>query len=115
MEDVADMEEEVVAIRIAPSKPGTVLTSEIFIRILAVPIGMLSREMVEHMLAVNTSMERTEADAVTAVHEGDVDVAEDGTYHKLKLISLTPDVEDVTTKETVNRLALALEEERIDS
>ena len=43
MEEMAVSEEDVLAIQISPTTPGTVLTSEILLGISAVPIGMLFR------------------------------------------------------------------------
>ena len=55
------------------------------------------------------------ADAVTTAHVGDVAVVEDGRFQKLILIVLTMSVEDVAAEDKVHRMALALEEEHIDS
>ena len=99
-----------MAIRIAPTTPGTVFISNRFIVILVVPIGMVFRETVDHMLAFNASVERLVAETVKIEHAGDVVVVEDGIFQKLELIILTTVVEDA-----VHRMALALEEELINS
>ena len=104
-----------VAIRTAPTTPGTVLISEIFLWISEMPIGMLFRETAKHTLAVNPAVQRLVTDAVTTVHTGDVDVAEDDISQKLILISLNPAMEDVVVEDALHIMALALEEERIDS
>ena len=77
----------VVVIQITPKIPGTVLISKIFLGILAVPIGMLFRETIRHMITVNAAVQRLVADVVTAVYEGDVVMEDDGRFQKLKLIS----------------------------
>ena len=74
---VAMVEEDGVVIWIAPTTPGMVLRSEIFLDISAVPIGMPFGETVKYMLDVNTSMESLELDVVTMAHARDVDVAEE--------------------------------------
>ena len=53
---VATVEEDVVAIYILPLTTVTVLISKIFIGILEVPIGMLFRETVDHLLAANADV-----------------------------------------------------------
>ena len=80
MDEVAVVQEDVAMIRIVPTTPGTVLTSDIFLSISAVPIGMLFRKTGGHMLAVNVSMQSLVSDAVTTVHAGNVAVAEDNIY-----------------------------------
>ena len=45
MEEVAAVEEDVVAIRIAPTTPGTVLIYNIFMGISELPIEMIFMEM----------------------------------------------------------------------
>ena len=67
------------------------------------------------MLTINASVQMLVADAVTTVHAGDVAVAEDARYYKLKLIGLTLGVEDVATEDAVHRMTFVLEEERIYS
>ena len=67
------------------------------------------------MLAVNTSAEGLAEDAATMVHVGDVAIAKDIRFQKLILIGLTPALEDVAAEDAVQRMTLALEEERIDS
>ena len=96
VEDVAVVEENVAVILIAHTIPGMVLTSNRYIRILIVPIGMPFRGTVKRMLAVNVSMERLAADALMTGHVGDLDVAEEGRFQKLILIRLAPAVEDVS-------------------
>ena len=76
VEEVTVVEEDGVAIRIAPTKPGMIFISWIFIGISEVPTGMLFRETVENMLAVNTSVLRLVLDPETAVHAGDMAMAE---------------------------------------
>ena len=76
VEEVATVEENIVDIRIPSTTPGKVLITEIFIRISTVPIGMLFREMVNHMLAVKAFVKSLAEDAVTAVHVGELAVAE---------------------------------------
>ena len=51
------VEKDMVAIQIPPTTPGTVLIYNIFLGISAVPIGILFRETVKHMLAVNAAMQ----------------------------------------------------------
>ena len=48
-------------------------------------------------------------------HVEDVAVVEDDRFQKLILIVLTMSVEDVAAEDEVHRMALALEEEHIDS
>ena len=109
------VEEDMLVIRIAPTTPGTVFTSKILLGISVVPIWVLFRERVKHMLDVNASVEMLVVDAITTAHAGDVSVEEDSRFHRLKLIGLTPAVEDVDTDYAVHRTELNLEEERIDS
>ena len=52
------VEEDVVATRISPTPPVTVLIYGIFLVISAVPIGMLFREMTERMLSINVFVKR---------------------------------------------------------
>ena len=115
LEEVATVEEDVMEIRIDPKTPGMVLISNRFISISAVPIGMLFRETVEIMLAANTAVQSLVAEAVTAVHAGNADVAEDDRSQKLMLICLTPAVENVATKNAVHIMAIALEEDRSEA
>ena len=56
VEDVATVKENVVAIRITPTTLVTLFTSGRFLRISAVPIGILFRETVEHILAVKATV-----------------------------------------------------------
>ena len=77
VEDVAAVKEDVVAIRIAPTTPRTVFTYKIFLGISEVSIGMIFGETVNHMLAVNSDVQRLVADAVTTAHAGGVVVAKD--------------------------------------
>ena len=58
-----------MAIRIAPTTPGTVFISNRFIVILVVPIGMVFRETVDHMLAVNAAVQSL-SDAAMTLHAG---------------------------------------------
>ena len=114
-EDVAAVEEDVVSILIDPTTPGKLLTSNIFLGISEVPIGMLFRETVDHMLVVNTAVEIMVVDTVTTAHVGCVAMEEDGRFQKLILIGLTPAVEDVVVKDAVHIMALNLERGVIDS
>ena len=57
-----------MAIRIAPKTPGTVFIFDIFIKISAVPIGMLFRDTVDHMLDANAAVQSMVEDVVTTVH-----------------------------------------------
>ena len=75
VEEVATVEEDVVEIQITPTMHGTVLASDIFIRISAVLIWMLFRETFYHMLAIDTAVESLVADMVTKAHAGGVEVA----------------------------------------
>ena len=59
-----------MAIRIAPTTLGMVLTSDIFLGVLAVSIGMPCRAMVEHMLAINADVEGLVADTLMLAHAG---------------------------------------------
>ena len=70
MEEVTAVEEDVVEIMIAPTTPGTVLVFDIFLVISAVPIGILFRESVENILAINAVVKRLSPDVVTIVHTG---------------------------------------------
>ena len=116
MEEVVALEEEdVLSIHITPTTPGTVFISEKCIGILALPIGMLIGETVKNMLAANTAVQSLVADAVTAVHVGNMAVAEDCRSQKLILIVLTLAVEDVVAEDAVHIMALTLEEESIES
>ena len=56
VEEVAMVEEEVLVIWIAPTTPGTVLTPKRFLRISVASIGMLFRETVKNILAVNIAV-----------------------------------------------------------
>ena len=76
MEEVAAGEEDVVTIRIASTTYGMVLKSKIFLGISAVPIGMHLKGTVKHLLDINADVGRLVAEAVTAMHAGDVAVAE---------------------------------------
>ena len=67
------------------------------------------------MIAVNASVKILVVDAVIMVHAGGLAVAEDDRSQKLILIGLTPAVEDVAAECLVNRMALTLEEERIEN
>ena len=67
------------------------------------------------MSAINEAAKRLVIDLVTTVHKGEVSVAEDSRSHKLIIIGKTPAVEDVVAEDLVHRMALNLEEERIDS
>ena len=98
VEEVAAVEEEVVVIQISPTTPGMVLISKRFRVILALPIGMHFREMVENILSVNEAVQNLVADTVMAVHVGDVVVAEDNIYYKLILIGLNFSMEDVAAE-----------------
>ena len=115
MKEVTAVEEDTVATHITPTTPRTGLTFDIFLRISAVPIGMLVRETVGHMLAVNSAVQILVEDALMKVHVGDMSVAKDNKYQKLTLIGLTPAKEDVAAEDEDHRMALALEEKRIES
>ena len=115
MEEGKTVEEGMMDIRIAPTTPGTVLTSERFLGISAVTSGMLFRETVNHMSAVNTAIQRLVADAVKMAHARGAVVIEDGISQKLLLIGLNQDVENVVAEDEVHIMSLALWEERIDS
>ena len=111
MEEVIALEEEdVLSIHITPTTPGTVFISEKCIGILALPIGMLIGETVKNMLAANTAVQSLVADAVTAVHAGEMAVVEDGISKKLILIGMTPYTEDVVAEYAVHIMEDALEE-----
>ena len=56
VENVAAVKEDVVAIRIAPTTPGTVSKSKIFIGISEVPIRVLFRDTDKNMLSRNASL-----------------------------------------------------------
>ena len=86
VEHVAAVKEDVVAIRIAPTTPGTVSKSKIFIGISEVPIGVLFRETDKNMLSMNASLLSMVVDAETAVHVGCVSMVEDDRSQKLILI-----------------------------
>ena len=58
-----------MAIQISLTTSGTVFTSKRFLRILAVPVGMLFKEMVDHMLAVNAAV-KIMLYTATTVHDG---------------------------------------------
>ena len=72
MDEVAVVQEDMAIIRIVPTTPGTVLTSDIFLSISEVPIGMIFRETAKHMLAVNSVVQSLAVDVVTMLHAGDV-------------------------------------------
>ena len=57
IKEVVVVEEDVVAIQIIPTTPGMLFTSNIFLGISEVPIGMPFRGAVDHILAVNVAME----------------------------------------------------------
>ena len=103
-----------VAIRIAPKTPVTVLIYKICLMISSVLTGMLFRETVGQKLAVNSAVERMVVDTVITAHAGDLDVAEDRIFQKLILIGLTPVVEYLFSEDAVHRMALALNENRIE-
>ena len=67
------------------------------------------------MLAVNTSVLRLVLDPETAVHAGDMAMAEQDRSQKLKLIGHTLDVDDVVAEDGEHKMVLTLEEEHIDS
>ena len=71
--------------------------------------------MVEHMLAVNADIQMLVADVVMTVNVGDVAVAEENRYLKLKLISETMSMGDMDAEDMMRIMALSLEEEHIDS
>ena len=54
-------------------------------------------------------------DAAITVHLSDMAMVEDGRSQKLKVIGQTPAVEDVVAEDMEHKMALALEEEHIDS
>ena len=66
------------------------------------------------MLDINAAVERLVTDTVTVEHSGDVAVAEDNRFQKLIMIGLNTTMEDVAEEDTVQRMALVLEEEHID-
>ena len=115
VEEVATVREDVVVTRVASKTLVTVLISRRFIGISEVPIGILFRDTVEHMLAVNAAVKRLVVDAEMTVHLWDVAVEEDDIYQKLKLIGQTSSVEDVVAKDVEKKMVLALGEEHIDS
>ena len=115
MEEMSMVEEEVVTIHIATTTTRMVLESEIFLVILAVPIGMPFRGAVEYMLAVNADAEKLVAESVATAHEGDVDMEEDDIFQKLILIGMTLSVEDVVAEDAMKGMALDLKKECIDS
>ena len=104
-----------VTILIAPTTPGRMLISEIFLVISEVPIWIIFRETVKHMLDAHAAMKMLVTDVVIMLHAGGVSVVEDKRYHKLILIGLTPDAKDMAAEDAVHIMALHLEEERIDS
>ena len=108
MEEVDTVEEDVVVIQISPTTPGMVLISDRFLGISAVPIGVLFRDTVKHLLVINIAVQRLVADAVTTVHAGWVGVAEDNRSQKLKLIGQTPALEDVVLEYVLHIMALTL-------
>ena len=91
------------------------MISERFLRISKLMIRMLFRDMVKHMLAVNEAVQRLVADTEMTVHAGEVVMAEEGRSQKLILMGLTPAVKDVVTEDAVHIMALAFEEEHIES
>ena len=98
-----------MAIQVAPTTPVRVLISEIFLVISAVPIWIIFRETVTHMLAVNADIKIIVAVVVMVLHAGNVVVEEDVGYQKLILIVLTPAAKDVAAEDVVHIMALALE------
>ena len=76
LEEVAMVEEEVVMIWISPKTSGTLLILKIFVGISKVRIGVIFRVMLEHVLDVNTALQRLVADVKTTLHTADVAVAE---------------------------------------
>ena len=70
MENLSIVEEDGVVIRIAPTTPETVLTSERILVISEVPSRILSRETFENMSTVNEVLERLVEDAVITAHAG---------------------------------------------
>ena len=115
MEEVDVIEEDIVAIHIAPTTPGVVLIFDRFLGISAALIGMLFRETSKHMLAVNAAVKNLVADVVIKVHAGGVAVVEYNKFQKLILIGLTLEAEDVVAEDADHRMARASEEERIES
>ena len=67
---MSDVEEDMVAIRITPTTPVTVLIYEIYIRISAVLIGIIFRYTVEHILDFNAFVQRLVEDTVMTEHLG---------------------------------------------
>ena len=78
-------------------------------------IGMPFRAMVEHMLAINGAVEGLVVGMVITAHAWDVEVVEDDRFQKLVLIGLTLSVDYLYVEGTVQRMALYLEEDRIES
>ena len=68
--EVAVMEEDMLAIWIAPTTHVMVLISEIFIGISVVTIGIPFQGAVKHMLIFNAAVERLVLDVVITAHAG---------------------------------------------
>ena len=79
---------DVVAIQIAPTKPGTMLVSKVFIGISAVLIGMPLRGMVKHTPTVNADVGGLGLHVVMTAHMEDLVVVEDVRFQKLILIGI---------------------------
>ena len=67
------------------------------------------------MLVANAVVEKLVVETITTSHTGCVAMAEDVIFQKLKLTSMTLAVDDVVEDDVVHRMALDLEEDRIDS
>ena len=102
-------------IRISPTTPAMMFISGRFIGISALTIWMLFRDIVKHMLVVNASVQRFVAYMETTVYVGYMSVEDDGRLKKMKLIGQTPAVEDMVLEESEQKMALDLEEDRVDS
>ena len=93
---------DVVAIQIAPTKPGTMLVSKVFIGISAVLIGMPLRCMVKHTPTVNVDVGGLGLHVVMAAHMEDVVVVEDVRFQKLILIGINLAMEEVTMEDAAH-------------
>ena len=76
-EAVSEVEEDVVSIHISPTTYGPVFISEIFIGISEILIGVIFRETVNNMVAIDAAMQRLVSDVIRTMHPGEVEVVED--------------------------------------
>ena len=113
-EEVAAVEEDMMAIHISPTTPGAVLISEIFFRDFSSAnfdaLQVDGQSYVSRQRIRENYGGRCGNNGVCGVHSRG-----GGRYQKLKLFGKTPAMEDVVAEDVVHIIALNLEEDIIDS